>query len=288
MDDQPVERHRIDERLQRRSRRAHRARHVERAAARHGVEIGIADIGEHPRGRDCRRRSRRASPRGSSASDFAAAAGLRPAAATAGRSSCDGSARPDLRRAMPAPDAARETAWRAERRGTGSARASASAAGEITPASAMRSSTRSRPARAASGCRSGRSRSGERGIATSNAASAAREARRLLAEIGEARGPHAFEIAAERRQRQIERRALRPSTGAVRAPAPRPSRRALRRASAGGVRADGPPASSGSRRRRRHGRSVAELRRRRAARRAGRRRGAMRNARSSAAISMRR
>ena len=51
--------------------------------------------------------------------------------------------------------------------------------------------------------------------------------RRLLAEIGKARGAHPFEIAAERRQGQIDAEDLDPSTAGVRVPAPRPSRRAF-------------------------------------------------------------
>ena len=73
----------------------------------------------------------------------------------------------------------------------------------MTPRAATRSSTRARAARAASGNRSGRRASGDCGSATSSAASRDRELARLLAEIGERGGAHAFEIAAERRERQI-------------------------------------------------------------------------------------
>ena len=48
VDDQPVEAHRVDERFERRSRRAHGARHVEGPPARRRSGIGIADIGAHP------------------------------------------------------------------------------------------------------------------------------------------------------------------------------------------------------------------------------------------------
>jgi hypothetical protein len=48
MEDQPVESHRIDERLQSRSRRPHGARHVERSSPRRRRKIRVADIGEHP------------------------------------------------------------------------------------------------------------------------------------------------------------------------------------------------------------------------------------------------
>ena len=96
----------------------------------------------------------------------------------------------------------------------------------MTPRAAIRRSTASRACRAASGWRSGRSRSGERGIATSSAASAGGQMRRLLAEIGEARGPHAFEIAAERRQGQVDAEDRRPCRAGAPAPAPRRSRRA--------------------------------------------------------------
>ena len=59
-------------------------------------------------------------------------------------------------------------------------------------------------ARAAFGHAIGRGASGDCGNATSSAASAERQALRLLAEIGEARGAQALDIAAIGRQRKIE------------------------------------------------------------------------------------
>ena len=56
--------------------------------------------------------------------------------------------------------------------------------------------------------RSGRCFTGDCGSATSSALSARSSAARLLAEIGQRGGAHAFQIAAERRQRQIERQDL--------------------------------------------------------------------------------
>ena len=87
VDDQPVERHRVDERLQRRSRRAHRPRHVERAAARRPSRNRRCRHRRGPAARGCRRRSRRASP-ADRAPRLRAAAAPRPGAAAAGRSSC--------------------------------------------------------------------------------------------------------------------------------------------------------------------------------------------------------
>ena len=47
MDDQAIEPHCVNKRLERRSGRAHGARHIDRSPPRHRVEIGASDIGEH-------------------------------------------------------------------------------------------------------------------------------------------------------------------------------------------------------------------------------------------------
>ena len=75
----------------------------------------------------------------------------------------------------------------------------------MTPAVAIRSSTRLRAAWAATGSRSGLRLSGACGNATSKAAFGRRQPRRLLAEIGEACRPDALEITAIGRQHQVER-----------------------------------------------------------------------------------
>ena len=143
MDDQPVEGHRVDERLQRRARRAHRPGHVDRAAPGRRAEIGVADIGEDlPRavvddergqGR-LRVERRRLAPQ--QRLDLALQQRRRWCVrTTAWRGSPSRSAR------------ARCGAWNgsaARRVGTGSAAASARVSPEITPAAAIRRSTASR------------------------------------------------------------------------------------------------------------------------------------------------
>ena len=205
MEDQPVERHAVNKRLQRRSRRAHRPRHIERAAARRRAEHRHCRHGRARGARGCRRRSRRAS-RSRRARRLRGAAGFRAGAAAADRSSCAALCGARRGVAQPARQMRRMKRQGQPARGTGSPRASARICAEMMPFSAIRRSTRSRAARAASGCRSGRSRSGERGIATSKRRLGRREPGRFLAEIGEARGPHSLEIAAERRQGQVEAR----------------------------------------------------------------------------------
>ena len=80
--------------------------------------------------------------------------------------------------------------------------------------------------------------------------------RRLLAEIGQARGAHPFEIAAERRQGSGRGRGSAPCRdGAFERQRLAALADLCDEACAAGVPAAAPPASSGSRRRRRHGRA---------------------------------
>ena len=79
------------------------------------------------------------------------------------------------------------------------------------------------------------------------------ERRWRLAEIGERGGAHAFEIAAEGRQRQIDRKGSRPSNSALPTAARAPSGKIWCRCRAGAAREAAPPASSASSRRRRCG-----------------------------------
>ena len=173
VDDQPVERHRVDERLQRRARRAHGARHVDRAAPCGRGEIGVADIGEHVA------RSRLSTTIAAKVACGSSAAASRRSSASTWRCSsgsivvrCIGASR-----RLVAQRRARCGAWNGignRRRGTGSACASASiSAGDDPRARHPREDAVAGVRAPPPGCRSGRSRSGERGNATSSAASAA-------------------------------------------------------------------------------------------------------------------
>ena len=161
----------VDERLQRRAGRAQRVGHVDLAGAALVEIIGRRRPAPAPRRWRCRRRGSR--PTGwRRARAPARAPGLRGffcnAASMVSRWTLLLRQRlrpPDRRRAARAPASAavrprRSPAWRTRPRRPGS-----------SPALAMRSSTRSRAARAALAERSGRRASGDCGSATSSAAS---------------------------------------------------------------------------------------------------------------------
>ena len=150
-------------------------------------------------------------------------------------------------------------AWErpAARAGTASRLAASRSAALMTPRAKTRSRTVSRAARAAAGKRSGRRASGDCGKATSKRRLGDRQALRLLAEIGKARRPHAFDIAAIRREREIKIEDAGLARPAVRSRSRAGFGRTCRQAIfPRAAAAAAPPASSGSSRPRRYGHGV--------------------------------
>ena len=107
------------------------------------------------------------------------------------------------RRRLPPPHGRRASGNGARACGTGSRFAAAASSALMIPRAATRSSTRSRAARAASAEAVGPARLRRLRQRDQQRRLAERELLRLLAEIGERGGAHAFEIAAERREREI-------------------------------------------------------------------------------------
>ena len=118
-------------------------------------------------------------------------------------------------------------------------------------------STRSRTAVAATAWRSGRRRSGRRGMATSRAACAGSKRLRRHAEPGERAGPDPLQVAAERRQREPDVEHALTAEAGLELERAGQSRSAWSEACAGAAPAAGRPASPGSSRRRRRGRCAA-------------------------------
>ena len=235
-----LEGERIDERLQRRARRAQRAascrwRRPARARRKPALPTWARTspglVVERPGWR--RRAAAPTPPR--------ARAPASPGSPAAGRRS-----RGDGLSGPASAATAASAAWAASigkgRRaaGTGSALAASASAAVRTPRATARSSTRSRARRAASAKRSGRRSSGRLRQGDEQRGLGEGEALRLLAEIGQGRGPRAFQIAAVGREREVERRGSRPSTAAA---------RAARRARSGAAWRASVRSSRGSRRR---------------------------------------
>ena len=193
----------VDEGLQGRARRAHGVRHVD------GAEAGVveiarrADVRDHLAGAmvdgdhggrqpaaERRRRSRARAARGWPA----------PCSRGSGGAPCGPcAARPRRRR-----DAAPAWETRAAPIGTRSAMARAASSREITPAASMRASTRLRARcaavrKAVGAAHLGRLRQGDQQRRLAD-----RQPPRLLAEVGERGRAHALQVAAERRQPQVE------------------------------------------------------------------------------------
>ena len=202
--DQPfLEGEAIDERLQRRAGRAQRSRHVDPAGAA-GVEIvGRADLAEDFAGH-ASASTMATETRGPSSARGLARHRFQPflhaladasAGASSRRAGCAARPRRHGRRARAGR---RRTAEHVVKRcARGLALAEQARRRPCAPARG-----RARP-RAPAGLRSGRRVSGNCGSATSRAASDTVEPLRLLAEIGERGGAHAFEIAAIGRERQV-------------------------------------------------------------------------------------
>ena len=243
----------IDERLQGRARRAHGARSCRRRRSGHRRDSRATRRGRSPRRCGGRRRSAAADRRPPSAAACSRTSCSRLACA------CASSVRRCTRRVLFCSTSASARCGASignSRRTVGmrSALARSASSAVITPASAARSSTRLRARRAASReavrpaqLRRLRQRHQQRRLGQ-------RQPPRLLAEVGERGRAHALQIAAERRQPQVEAqdrvlgqaRARAAARAAPGASCRRPCARARPAAGA-------PPAWSASSRRRRCG-----------------------------------